>query len=1191
MDAFERTEEESENAEKIERYFGSYSDGIRKQLLSKNLPRPTNLYDILYPQVRKDLLSRNKSNFNVDLDESSKIIREQLLARQIKSNVTISSNSETLRNNLLSKNDLLQTSLNTSSLAIRNNLINKNVDNNSDLSKSSAQSRNNLLNRNVDDNSNLSKDSTPIRNNILNKNVVDNSDLNSDSVTTRNSLLNKNVSDTSDLNKDSITTRNTSLNKNTKDNSDLSKSSVQTRENLLNKNIVDISNLHKDSSQTRDNLLNKNIIDASNLSKDSTDTRNNILNKNVVDNSDLKQESLATRNTLLNKNVTDTSDLSKDSVTTRNNILNKNIADTSDLSKDSVTTRDILLNKNVADTSDLGKDSVTTRDNLLNKNIADNFNLSKDSIATRNNILKSNVPDTSDLNKDSVTTRNNILKSNVPDNSDLSKDSVTARNAILKSNVPDTSDLSKDSVVTRDILLNKNVPDTSNLNKDSVATRNSLLASNLPDPFDLKTDSVTYRNNLLKSNLPDPFDIKTDSVVPRNALLSKNLPDPFDLKKDSVAYRNSLLASNLPDPFDLKKDSVVIRNSLLSKNLPDPFDLKTDSVVARNILLSKNINSQSDLENDSSAFRHDLLSRNDQVDPLGGAFGSVVGSVFGVNLSPLAVSGLIYRTEALLLDKIFNLIGNTGGPTLFDINNAVTSAALVMNVKNNLYALDSTLYDASIAKGIGTILNPNFVDPLLVVGGLIAKPPGANKAGETNTTPLGIIQANKGQYLPQPAEKILKSIDGAIGTAESMMSQTTPSDALSRAFYANAPNKIERGIRHIMNTIKKSESPLAKNFDPQNKNTYWIGTDEKGQPVKAYSRYTINNPYQPNKDAGTLELLITNYAMPDQNGKKGSSMSFPPYIKSFQNSDSAEWNSTTFLGRPEPIFTYSNSKRTGTISFIVLTDYATKVTAGYSYQNKTPIDIIFPKDFTTTNSSSDDILTAASNISDKQLQIQTLTSQLSSIGTTDVSGIANITSKIASLNLEINAQQATLTAAQNKNQLTTNNRTYSETTKQQGNIYKDILQGQKTYTQNRDTEYVPEDTVARLNNMAQNLMFQPAYFSGDKVDFINRMDFIAKLTRPARNTSTGSGSLFTKPPVCHLTLGDFFNQDIIINSVSYSYDESLWTSDGLNSRMQPLMCNVTLDFNMIGQWQNAGVTGTDTFLASDIGGVFNAMQH
>ena len=53
----------------------------------------------------------------------------------------------------------------------------------------------------------------------------------------------------------------------------------------------------------------------------------------------------------------------------------------------------------------------------------------------------------------------------------------------------------------------------------------------------------------------------------------------------------------------------------------------------------------------------------------------------------------------------------------------------------------------------------------------------------------------------------------------------------------------------------------------------------------------------------------------------GRIMWFPPYDLSFDESTSTSWQDNTFLGRPEPIYTYTNSKRSGNVSFKVIVDH------------------------------------------------------------------------------------------------------------------------------------------------------------------------------------------------------------------------------------------------------------------------------
>jgi hypothetical protein len=53
----------------------------------------------------------------------------------------------------------------------------------------------------------------------------------------------------------------------------------------------------------------------------------------------------------------------------------------------------------------------------------------------------------------------------------------------------------------------------------------------------------------------------------------------------------------------------------------------------------------------------------------------------------------------------------------------------------------------------------------------------------------------------------------------------------------------------------------------------------------------------------------------------GRVMWFPPYDIKFNDTSSANWNQQTFLGRPEPIYTYKDTSRTGTLSWKMIVDH------------------------------------------------------------------------------------------------------------------------------------------------------------------------------------------------------------------------------------------------------------------------------
>ncbi len=56
-------------------------------------------------------------------------------------------------------------------------------------------------------------------------------------------------------------------------------------------------------------------------------------------------------------------------------------------------------------------------------------------------------------------------------------------------------------------------------------------------------------------------------------------------------------------------------------------------------------------------------------------------------------------------------------------------------------------------------------------------------------------------------------------------------------------------------------------------------------------------------------------------GSQGRIMWFPPYDLSFTDNTSVNWDTTNFIGRGEPIYTYNNTERSGTLQFKVVVDH------------------------------------------------------------------------------------------------------------------------------------------------------------------------------------------------------------------------------------------------------------------------------
>jgi hypothetical protein len=84
-------------------------------------------------------------------------------------------------------------------------------------------------------------------------------------------------------------------------------------------------------------------------------------------------------------------------------------------------------------------------------------------------------------------------------------------------------------------------------------------------------------------------------------------------------------------------------------------------------------------------------------------------------------------------------------------------------------------------------------------------------------------------------------------------------------------------------------------------------------------------------------------------GNKGRIMWFPPYGLTFDESTSASWTPTEFIGRSEPVYTYNNTKRSGQLSFKMIVDHP-KVINGYRGEQNDAIERFFagclsPNDF------------------------------------------------------------------------------------------------------------------------------------------------------------------------------------------------------------------------------------------------------
>ncbi len=261
-----------------------------------------------------------------------------------------------------------------------------------------------------------------------------------------------------------------------------------------------------------------------------------------------------------------------------------------------------------------------------------------------------------------------------------------------------------------------------------------------------------------------------------------------------------------------------------------------------------------------------------------------------------------------------------------------------------------------------------------------------------------------------------------------------------------------------------------------------------------------------------------------------------------------------------------------------MSDYAQTVDIGYDYENDQVIDAAsiggFEKSFSDVELFDDgksevdtiELSELKAELKDSQTEKSEKNSHKNMLILNRAS-TAEVDSDIADLNTEISNIENRIAEIEQK-QVRNSKGLYTETTANNQNIYQDIINGKPLPNgQYGDIETTVGDTVERLKNMKEKLLFQPTFFSGDKYDFRERLRFIQKSTKPAKNL-VGRGFAFTRPPLCHLRLGDWFNHDIIINTVSYNYENSPWTFDR-DGKVQPMIVSIQMNFNIVSEYHDA----------------------
>ena len=119
---------------------------------------------------------------------------------------------------------------------------------------------------------------------------------------------------------------------------------------------------------------------------------------------------------------------------------------------------------------------------------------------------------------------------------------------------------------------------------------------------------------------------------------------------------------------------------------------------------------------------------------------------------------------------------------------------------------------------------------------------------------------------------------------------------------------------------KETEDSQNVNFGGSNKLDKWSVLNPENGLVDIIAKSEIGKEYS-KKELKKCMFCITNLATRNNTNKMGSVMWFPPYDLNFQESVNVQWDEKQFIGRGEPIYSYVNTVRNGTLSFTLLIDH------------------------------------------------------------------------------------------------------------------------------------------------------------------------------------------------------------------------------------------------------------------------------
>lgn len=113
-----------------------------------------------------------------------------------------------------------------------------------------------------------------------------------------------------------------------------------------------------------------------------------------------------------------------------------------------------------------------------------------------------------------------------------------------------------------------------------------------------------------------------------------------------------------------------------------------------------------------------------------------------------------------------------------------------------------------------------------------------------------------------------------------------------------------------------------KSFDDSSNifQNYPFGTDKDNKSFYA-KKYMFSIENLAWKTSNSPGFTVLDLPVCERGPNGGRVMWFPPYDLKISENNSAKWDENLFIGRPEPIYTYNNTSRNGTLSFKIVVDH------------------------------------------------------------------------------------------------------------------------------------------------------------------------------------------------------------------------------------------------------------------------------